>query len=69
MMFEAAATTIHPNLRRRVTDAATVRFWLVVVLILLVDQGSKEWARQWLALRGPSVPLIPGGGSGIFPMG
>src|SRR5205823_6394116 len=40
--------------------AATARFWMTVLLVLLVDQSSKGWARGWLLIGAPSVTLIPG---------
>jgi len=46
--------------RRRTTDAATASFWLVALLIVLIDQVSKDWARDWVAFLASPVTLIPG---------
>src|SRR4051812_38954788 len=51
---------VDAGLRGRAVNAATAGFWLTVLLVLLLDQGSKEWARQWLVSHGPLVTLIPG---------
>lgn len=65
-MNSVAIAQLHPDLRGRAIVAAPADFWLIALLVLLVDQASKEWARDWLAIHGPSVTLIPGAISLIY---